>query len=138
METSKDIHEGVSFFSCLLCDSVLDSNEELMNHLKCHNSEKPFSCTECDKKYTYKTALKKHLESHKTETFELKCNECDYKCTNKRNLCTPHVLDTKFKCDKCDFISVSNSSLSKHKRIENHKNKYECNDCSVLFDYKST
>ena len=113
METSKEPHENS--FVCLLCDSVFNSNEELVYHFHCHNSRKPFSCTECENKYSYRTALQKHMNSHKIEKLTYACSKCGYKCENQIKLTdhqTAHSSEEKFRCDKCEFITMSKFSLS--------------------------
>ena len=138
METSKEPHENS--FVCLLCDSVFNSNEELVYHFHCHNSRKPFSCTECENKYSYRTALKKHMNSHKIEKRTYACSKCGYECGNQIKLTdhqTAHSSEEKFSCDKCEFITMSKFSLSKHKREQSHGDYYECMDCNSLFKFNN-
>ena len=133
------IHTDI--YRCLLCNNISDSNEGLMNHLKCHNSYKPFFCAMCDKRYVSKANLKKHELTHSAETNTLYCQDCDYKCSNRRNFFhhqEAHAMDKSYTCDKCHFITKCNFSLSKHKQVEKHNVKYSCKECDLSFGFIST
>ena len=105
MAMSKDNCEINNSFVCLLCELKFISNEEMLLHLQCHNTDKPFFCIECDNKYTSKHTLKRHMDSHKKEkpTFTFTCSKCDYMCYNKRNMTShemAHSSDKSFHCTK--------------------------------------
>ena len=140
MEVSKDTNQEAGLFSCILCDSSFRSDADFVNHMKTHDPKKPFSCTECGKKYTNKIGLMKHVDTHQREP--LNYHECGYECTTKRGLShhlAGHATNKTFtKCDKCDFLTVSGVSLRKHHRAEHPNIAYDCKECHLLFNFKST
>ncbi|CAH0549303.1 unnamed protein product [Brassicogethes aeneus] len=71
--------------------------------------EKSFECDICPKKYQTKTGLFNH----------------------KKYFHEKHVLE-KFKCDKCDYVTVRESTLKLHLKIHDKQSYLKCHYCQYM------
>ncbi|CAL4234830.1 unnamed protein product, partial [Meganyctiphanes norvegica] len=46
-----------------------------------------------------------------------------------------HSSEKTFTCKKCDYKTISNSSLSRHYREQGHGNNYKCMECDSEFRF---
>jgi len=85
---------------CKICKMVLQSQDELMNHLKVHagsrtikgSVDKKFVCNQCDKKFFTRKDLKRHSVVH-TGNREFSCPHCTQRFGRKDHM-TRHAKKT--------------------------------------------
>jgi len=85
---------------CKICKMVLQSQEELMNHLKVHagsrtikgSVDKKFVCNQCEKKFFTRKDLKRHSVVH-TGNREFSCPHCTQRFGRKDHM-TRHAKKT--------------------------------------------
>nr|XP_029730020.1 zinc finger protein 485-like [Aedes albopictus] len=109
---------------CHICDTVLDSPEDLVAHLtQKHCSGSPYKCTECGKSFKLITSYNRHLGFHDQSNRPLKCCYCpmgfkyNYSLLNHENRQhgAKHQIAAKkkptekaFQCTKCDKAFKTN------------------------------
>jgi len=85
---------------CKICKVILNSQDELMNHLKVHagsrtikgSVDKKFVCNQCDKKFFTRKDLKRHSVVH-TGNREFSCPHCTQRFGRKDHM-TRHAKKT--------------------------------------------
>ena len=97
---------------------------------------KPFKCKYCGRKFRYIARFKDHvLKKHEQRALGCyKCDKCSKAYTHIRSL-VKHTLacHSEFKCEMCEFISVSKVGISKH-RMKHENESFNCKYCSEIFD----
>ncbi|XP_001663657.2 zinc finger protein 808 [Aedes aegypti] len=117
---------------CSICDTVLDSPEDLVAHLtQNHSNGSPYKCTECGKSFKLITSYNRHLGFHDETNRPLKCCYCpmgfkyNHSLLNHENRHhgANHQIPQKkkpsektFQCMKCDKAYRTNYDLLDHDR----------------------
>jgi len=92
------VHEEKRSYKCDRCDSSFLAESDLENHVKrVHDKIKEFKCDLCENEYMSKNSLKRHTK-------------------------TIHEKKRPYKCDHddCNYTSIENRGLKRHKLRENH------------------
>lgn len=140
---------------CHICDTVLDSPEDLVAHLtQKHCSGSPYKCTECGKSFKLITSYNRHLGFHDQSNRPLKCCYCpmgfkyNYSLLNHENRQhgAKHQIAAKkkptekaFQCTKCDKAFKTNYDLLDHDRyIHQQLPGTTCKLCGKHFRNRSS
>ena len=135
--------QGEKKYKCELCPTRFIVPSILREHVRVvHEKIKDYGCEDCG----YTTGQRSQLRKHKKTILckkrgnkmkaEFKCEACPfetfYKAQMERH--TREQICTKPKeylfCDLCQFKSVSNAALTKHKEAVHEKiRKYICQEC---------
>ena len=98
--------------------------------------QKPFKCKYCGRKFRYIARFKDHvLRKHEQRGLGCyKCDECPKAYTLRQSLVKhKFACHSEFKCDMCEFISVSKVGIHKHRK--KHLNTiFNCKYCNEIFD----
>lgn len=118
---------------CSICNTVLDSPEDLVAHLtQEHSTGSPYRCSECQQSFKLITSYNRHLGFHDETNRPLKCCYCpmgfkyNYSLLNHENRQhgANHDIRAKkkpaekiFQCMKCDKAYKTNYDLLDHDRF---------------------
>jgi len=96
METHQNRHTGKDFVCTVTgCSFKTARKQNLKQHIKNHNNERPYKCDKCEKTFSQKKNLTRHLALHEKSQVPLECprKECSY--TNHRKDKLMHHISTK-------------------------------------------
>jgi len=96
METHQNRHIGKDFVCTVTgCNFKTARKQNLKQHIKNHNNERPYKCDKCEKSFSQKKNLTRHLAFHEKSQVPLKCpgKECSY--TNHRKDKLMHHISSK-------------------------------------------
>uniref|UniRef100_A0A3Q2PRC3 Zinc finger protein 644a n=1 Tax=Fundulus heteroclitus TaxID=8078 RepID=A0A3Q2PRC3_FUNHE len=169
LKVNSHSHGRPSSYSCSKCKLVFKKEHRLLRHMKTHNdppriSTKPFICRECGKCFKVSNLLINHMSIHRNKarlTEDVKdandkkkeeknakffCPQCPFgtSCPNTfvEHAKTHEKDKRKFECDKCNYMTLSDSDLRRHnimhttiirvrKRMNRNDNEvFPCNICS--------
>ena len=136
-------------FECESCKQVFKTLRALNNHVNafCKNNmteDRPFSCKKCDKTFWNSLLLKIHYrKTHKEQVDPSKIV-----ATHKCQLCSKTFISVamlklhtcrrpcrQFKCQNCDKLYKSQSSLVEHIEMvhSDKKPEYTCEQCGKVY-----
>ena len=121
------------------CEMRFKTSTALKSHMKSHDSNRPRNreCPMCSKKFLDSQGLKRHIKAHTGER-AYQCPFCEYdsveNCnvhrhirqhhpkdwipgmplTRKANFGVSHMNNALFRCEFCEFVGDSETSLLKH------------------------
>ena len=140
----KVVHEKLTPFECLLCNSKFGQRSSLTIHIETvHEKSKPFECNLCVSKFGQRQNLIRHVKIVHEKVKPFECNICDSKFGEKRGLIfhisTVHEKVKPFKCYLCDSKFVQKRNQTTHVRTVHEKIKpFECNLCNSQFGQKGS
>ncbi|XP_055540432.1 zinc finger protein OZF-like [Wyeomyia smithii] len=134
---------------CCGCETIFESNDELVTHSKkfhesqrTSNEERPFECTVCYKRYISEKGLKLHKKGiYHIKQFQ--CVICGKRFNNTINLTNHERSHSKlkpFECTHCPKSFGSRSNLLAHLKLHSmvpEHTKHVCNLCGKGFSRKS-
>ncbi|XP_055640405.1 zinc finger and SCAN domain-containing protein 12-like isoform X2 [Toxorhynchites rutilus septentrionalis] len=127
---------------CHICDTILESKNELVEHLESHKQMLPYKCTQCSTEanpiiYTTLRLLNRHFETH---CFNYPCPHCPLRYRNSDTL-TYHVRSTheeqteEYQCETCGKVLTNVYAFRNHLVV--HRNvmmqRYKCELCQKNF-----
>ena len=122
----------------LVCSLLLRNH-----HFWKHNETKPFECEACEKKFKEKRLRDEHFEAEHKGTKSFTCNICDnqfsYRTSLKNHIKKEHSEKTEktkqmIDCNVCNKSLNGWGTFQKHFKALHLENKYECTNCSMLFN----
>ena len=124
-----------SSFKCHLCDKVLTSSVDLINHKKdVHDKSKKYQC--CDINFeTYSHLSQHNQKKHAKRTTTVKCSECDKVCKNRSSYYS-HKNSVHFKtsCSICSKEISGKGNLKRHiRQVHTDVKPYSCDECNQSF-----
>ena len=100
-----------------------------------------FECSFCSHKAKRVDHLKFHIETfHDDVKREYKCQDCEKVYNSKSSLGLHHNTvhrKMRYKCDICDYEATQKSHLNSHKKSIHEGIKYQCNECEKEFSQRS-
>ena len=116
----ENIHVKNRNINCNLCDFKTTQASNLTSHMKQrHSNEKGFKCDQCGRAFKVKMPLERHI-----------------RLVHEKDKCKEH------KCDNCDFSTLHESSMKRHK-ISFHdntvgmKSELNCPICNIVLKSKA-
>ncbi|XP_076657635.1 uncharacterized protein LOC143361826 isoform X4 [Halictus rubicundus] len=136
---TRDVHDGIKRFACDICGRCLASKVSRDEHRRTHTGERPHVCETCGKSFKQKASLHVHRLFH-SKLPRHRCPSCD-RCFPRKQELDKHVqgrhgrIDQRpYGCEVCDERFLSNSCLSRHKRVHEGRGKpYVCPVCDARF-----
>ncbi|KAI5701705.1 hypothetical protein M8J76_003605 [Diaphorina citri] len=119
-------HTQLKQVACPTCGDMFKTRSAFKTH--CHRLKKDqdLQCNLCKKYFSTESLLHNHVQNH---VYTKQCNICQAMCLSASTLAT-HIrykhLDGQhhmFKCNQCDFRTISNYQLLDHKKIHLPKEK---------------
>ena len=90
-------------FSCVFCVSEFDTQEQLDEHVRSHDIDRPYTCHQCKKGFKLRTHRDEHEQIHKNLQFQ--CEICGRQYRSKKGLMCHirmHSRETPYECSACD------------------------------------
>lgn len=123
---------------CEICGKTFGRSEYLTVHRKRHN-ERYYQCDLCSKNYICNAELKVHKQRiHSNKRLGVKCNICDQIFASTSSLKSHENEEhTKryFKCIQCDYMSYSSLAIKVHQYQHTGK-PYKCPLCPKEFIFR--
>ena len=146
------VHVVDKAFECHVCSSTFIEQEELLKHIKCHDTPPANVCDVCSKAYKTKNNLLCHLGVHHHHFFH--CDKCSKSFSDKSEFDVHSELELKveYPCQICNEICPSQCSLTLHiqeihnstaelqtqeDKIKTSAEEFKCELCFKKFDRKS-
>lgn len=140
---------------CYICNTLHNSNNDLIGHLPTHAADGDYQCMECgDKRFNKVSSYNHHLSFHDLDNRSMKCDLCklgfstvqSLKAHQNREHGTDHVLrkfnrrntGKSYQCDSCGKTFRNCYQLRQHDDYYHKKNFTSvCTVCSKPFPTKS-
>lgn len=106
-----------------------------------HGIKPSFSCGACDKTFITRSQLTIHLNSFHKLGEPISCEQCDYKCYEKRAIkkhMVKHCKDELFACKYCKKMFPRKTTLNFHERIHTGDKRKVCPKCGEAFVQKAS
>ena len=135
----KRSHTSTSYKNvrCDICDKSFKSTFEYREHNRARHKGK---CNFCDYSTKCLDTMKVHLKNCGKNVKKYKCDNCDFKISNKMML-SKHkskVHGKEVKCEYCDFSTENRTHIVKHmERCRKSTKEMFCEHCSKRFTIKS-
>ena len=133
-------HKGLKRLTCMTCNQVFLSEENLENHKRIHPAgPRPYKCRYCEATYTKQKHRKRHENVKHIRDYSKKCPECGKLFLDSERLkvhSVVHTKEKKFVCTVCQMRFTQCSALARHKRIHTKDKKHECSECGMKFVQK--
>ena len=106
---------GFKKYKCDHCNFHSDDRSNVVRHEKTTHGNEIYNCDQCDFKCKRKDHLYRHIRNKHLEK-NIRCEECEFvtdrKGVLKRHIHAKHTLK---KCNECDYTSLSQLDIKKHK-----------------------
>ncbi|MGH0127417.1 UNVERIFIED_CONTAM: hypothetical protein FKN15_065225 [Acipenser sinensis] len=123
------VHKQRQPYQCPICEHIAEDSKDLENHMINHCKTRVYHCKQCEETFYYKSQLRNHeREQHglpdtlpvlsSVPVAEDKYTEGDLASTQK-----------VYKCDVCDYTSLTYIGVRNHRRIHNSDKPYRCSSC---------
>lgn len=123
------------------CTKTFRTKDMCRTHQLVHDTDRKFECFECSKVYIHLLSFKKHLREHKTGKKVFKCELCDKMVTSSTSLrdhFRTHTGEKPFQCPHCEKTFVNKKHLKIHSVVHTKEKKYECRICGKKYTQRST
>lgn len=122
---------------CDKCDKFLATEYQLASHKKAqHEGNNVFPCQQCGKILSSQVNLNMHIKTVHDQIKDISCPHCDYSVST-RNAMLIHVksahLGVTHRCDKCDAVFSTFSSLHSHRLVHSQNRPFVCQICGKGF-----
>ena len=99
---------------CEACPMNYESQEELIEHEKTHEAERPYICILCEKDFALKSSLRRHILSHHgvDPTPLIESDKCLKKSDHASGLLSTSVIKDEASSMRYDSRSRSSSEVS--------------------------
>jgi len=141
-EEEMDMLYEMTPFPCSQCSFIAYHINILRYHEKREHGLKHYFCKHCQFSGDGLPEMRAHYRAlHMEKVYKHKCEECNYACSNAKDL-TKHKLKkhsgTVYPCDQCTFKAVTNGMLLRHKKsCLKVKDFYQCKQCDFKAVTKS-
>ena len=141
-------HTGEQPFKCNVCGKNFKGKQKLNDHSKVHvgqsrhTSKNRKKNNKCKKSVFTSDEIEDICEIDTSLLANLSLNEKPFACkkccsqfTTMHELnihCLSHRKGNMFKCTECDYASLSENALNKHRKIHFYK-RLECTECDMQF-----
>lgn len=137
----KTVHNSKGFIEC--CKKKFCSKSTAVRHAKSHVKPEQLTCAVCELSFKTEKRLIRHMKIHMPETKKsYDCSYCNEKFTKAYMLRQHKVLhedNQEHKCDECNKIFKSKSSLATHvKMIHERACQQVCDICAKMFSSRSS
>ena len=128
-DCDKHIETHKEMLLCPICNTLFYNKEELEEHSKSKHQtqtrdkmiieEYQLICENCGRTFDTSQTLSKHTESEHGSDDQTKCNQCEFKTHNGKDLAS-HLLDKHgdntedIKCPHCDYKSINLDNIHEH------------------------
>ena len=129
---TEDEAQTTLFYHCDKCGKKVVSRNSLRLHMKNVHEVVPATCPICGITFESSNRMQYHK---KKEHNSLHCEHCDYTCEAKGKL-KMHMAKhfaPKFKCNYCEKMLKSKTSLEAHEREHTGERPFQCKTCGKGF-----
>lgn len=130
-----------NWVKCGQCDERFQSQEQLVQHLDVHQTERTrtegrFDCAYCKSSFRMRENLLQHERIHRGER-PFECTLCDKRFNHSSYInihMRTHTGEKPYCCDECDAAFISKSKLTGHvKRAHQKLRPHVCSVCGEAF-----
>ncbi|XP_074641788.1 uncharacterized protein LOC141899409 isoform X2 [Tubulanus polymorphus] len=118
-------------FTCQFCSITFHTDEELFDHVKCHDRGQRWKCTICQQTLKDKRGLKAHMKRH-AGVKEYVCETCGAQFIDRPNLLRHRALHKSgkpFVCHICNKSFKVKEYLASHLKTHLKIRPYVCEVC---------
>ena len=113
------------------------SKSEFRTHKRSkHSSEDSIRCKFCSKAFESIEQLSLHIKTEHSNKFnnqekEFNCNDCCFQAKEEKHYLLVHTDERNLNCNRCEFVGITSSELSRHIEQLHMLQELKCNICQI-------
>ncbi|XP_069073704.1 zinc finger protein 507 [Pleurodeles waltl] len=128
------VHRQRQPYQCPICEHKAEDSKDLESHMINHCKTRMYQCKQCEESFYYKSQLRNHeRDQHSLQDAVSAASESSPACNSNvegKSTSEAQSASQKFyKCDVCEYTSISYIGVRNHRRIHNSDKPYRCRIC---------